>query len=1003
MTGTKKTNKTIPLVPDLSVDAKGTFPIIGIGASAGGLAAFEAFFAALPTDLLPGMAFVLVQHLSPDHKSLLSELIRRCTRLHVLEVEDGMVVQVNCIYVIKPGFDMALLNGRLHLLEPTAPRGQHLPIDFFFRSLALDLGTRAIGIVLSGSGSDGALGVRAIHEAAGMVMVQTPASAEFDGMPRSALDTGVADFECEPAQMPAQLARYIAHTHVDRRHLPDGPSPLSDGAMNKIFVVLRTQTRHDFSGYKPGTIQRRIERRMALNRIDDGDNYVKRLQQDPAEVLALFNDLLIGVTQFFRDTSAFEALEAMVVPALFTGKSTVNGVVRVWVAGCSTGEEAYSIAILLQERMEALQQSYVVQVFATDIDSRAIATARSGVYPLAIAADVSPARLSRFFSTLPDGAGYRVHKGIRDMLVFSEQNLIKDPPFSKLDLISCRNLLIYFGPELQKRLMPLFHYALTPRGKLFLGSSEGVGEFTDLFSPVESKAKLYERSNVQAGHARRGSTPVVPALSAVDAALPRAAVRKAFPSSVPLRAVIEQALLAQLAPAAVLVSELGEIHYLYGRTGMFLETPPGEPGAANMLDMAREGLRPALSVALRECCATQALVRKPAVRVKTNGHFTQVNLLVRPVAPSPGAAKPMYLVLLEDVLELAPPPPGNRQRRAVNAATAQTAEAELRAQLVALNEELQTKDDYLRSTHEELEGSNEELKSSVEEMQSVNEELQSTNEELETSKKELQSVNEELSTVNTELSLKIDTVTRLNNDMNNLLAGTGIATLFVDHQLRILRFTPSTLPIINLIPGDIGRSVGHIVCNLAGYGGLVADTQAVLNTLVPKVQQVQTFQGDWYTLRIHPYRTIDNVIEGAVITFSDISEIKRMEAALEASNKLARLAVVVRDAHDAITVQDLKGQTLAWNPAATRMYGWSEAQALAMNVQVRIPPALRPQAIDRLLLLSSAEVLEPFCTQRLTESGASVEVWITATALLDEQGLMYGVSTTERLKIGAEP
>jgi two-component system CheB/CheR fusion protein len=363
----------------------------------------------------------------------------------------------------------------------------------------------------------------------------------------------------------------------------------------------------------------------------------------------------------------------------------------------------------------------------------------------------------------------------------------------------------------------------------------------------------------------------------------------------------------------------------------------------------------------------------------------------------------MYLVLLEDVLELAPTPPGNRQRRAVNAATALTADADLRAQLVALTEELQTKDDYLRSTHEELEGSNEELESSVEEMQSVNEELQSTNEELETSKEELQSVNEELSTVNTELSLKVDTVLRLNNDMNNLLAGTGIATLFVDHQLRILRFTPSTLPIINLIPGDIGRSVGHIVCNLVGYGGLVADTQAVLDTLVPKVQQVQTFLGDWFTLRIHPYRTIDNVIEGAVITFSDISEIKRMEAALEAANRLARLAVVVRDAHDAITVQDMKGQTLAWNPAATRMYGWSEAQALAMNVQMRTPPELRPRAIDRLLQLSSSEVLEPYCTQRLTESGASVDVWITATALVDEQGLMYGVSTTERLKTAAEP
>jgi two-component system CheB/CheR fusion protein len=544
---------------------------------------------------------------------------------------------------------------------------------------------------------------------------------------------------------------------------------------------------------------------MALNRIDEGDQYVKLLQKGNTEAQALFNDLLIGVTQFFRDSAAFEAFETKVVPALFTGKSTVNGVVRVWVAGCSTGEEAYSIAILLQERMEALQQSYVVQIFATDIDPRAIATARNSIYPVGIAADVSAVRLSRFFTPLPGGAGYQVRKGIRDMLVFSEQNLIKDPPFSKLDLISCRNLLIYFGPELQQRLMPLFHYSLSPNGKLFLGSSEGVGEFTDLFSPVDGKAKLFERRNVQVGHARHGPRPIVPALSAVDAALPRAAKKRVFPGGVPLREIIEQALLSQLAPAAALVSAAGEIHYLYGSTGMYLEPAAGEPAVANMLAMAREGLRPVLSSALRECDATQTLVRKPAVRVKTNGHFTRVNLLVRPVAPSAGIVQPMYLVLLEDAPEVSTTP-GKRNRSVVDALAEDTVSRE---QFAALTEELQAKDDYLRSTQEELEGANEELKSSNEEMQSVNEELQSTNEDLETSKEELQSVNEELTTVNAELSVKVDTVMHLNDDMNNLLAGTGIGTLFVDYQLRILRFTPSVVPIINLIASDIGRPVAH--------------------------------------------------------------------------------------------------------------------------------------------------------------------------------------------------
>jgi two-component system CheB/CheR fusion protein len=1005
MTGTTNPHETNPPAqalpaeipsPAVALDPQPecAFPIVGIGASAGGLAAFEALFSAMPAEPLPGMAFVLVQHLSPDHKSQLSELIQRDTRLQVVNVEDGMPVLVNCIYVIQPGYDMVLHNGVLHLLEPTAPRGQRLPVDMFFRSLALDQGARAIGIVLSGSGSDGALGVRAIREAAGMVMVQTPDSAEFDGMPRSALSAGVADFECEPAQMPAQLANYIAQAYGKRSSFADAPSLLSEAAMGKIFVLLRNHTRHDLSQYKRGTIQRRIERRMAVYQMDNADHYIRLLQEDAGEITALFQDLLIGVTQFFRDTEAFAALETKVVPELFVSKSTVNGVVRVWVAGCSTGEEAYSIAILLQERMEALQQSYVVQVFATDIDSRAIAIARSGIYPLGIAADVSPVRLSRFFSAEPGGQAYRVHKGIRDMLVFSEQDLVSDPPFSKLDLISCRNLLIYFNAELQQRLMPLFHYALNPQGKLFLGSSEGVGEFTDLFNTLDRKAKLFERGNILGGRAGREPSRFAPALSALDAALPRAGSKAAFPRKVPLREIIEQTLLTQVAPAAALVTASGDILYLYGRAGMYLEHASGEPGVANMLTMAREGLRPALSGALRECAATQAFVRKPAVRVKTQEHFTQVNLLVRPVVPSPGAAQPMYLVLLEDALEVKP-----SEDTEGTGVTDSPAATHMQAQITVLTDELRAKDDYLRNAHEELSGVNEELKSSNEEMQSVNEELQSTNEELETSKEELQSVNEELSTVNRELTHKMDAMEHLNNDMNNLLAGTGVATVFVDHQLRIMRFTPSTTQVINLIPSDVGRPLGHIVSNLVGYDRLLADTQAVLDSLVPIMRQVQTVRGGWFTLRIHPYRTLKNVINGAVLTFSDISEIKRMEAALAEASKLARLAVVVRDAHDAITVQDLQGQTLAWNPAAMRMYGWSEAQALAMNVQTRIPQALRQEETNRMLQLSRSAVLEPYRTQRISQSGASMDVWITSTALMDEDGQMYAISTTERNQV----
>ncbi|MEI6310577.1 MAG: chemotaxis protein CheB, partial [bacterium] len=440
--------------PEAAEDARPSqetgFPIVGIGASAGGLAAFEAFFSGMPADADPGMAFVLVQHLAPDHESILTDLIRRYTRMQVFEVEDGMAVQPNCAYIIPPNRDMAFLNGTLQLMEPSAPRGQRLPIDFFFRSLAQDQHERAICIVLSGTGSDGTQGVRAIKGEGGMVMVQNPASTEYDGMPRSAIGTGLVDYELPPAEMPAQLIVYVAHAFGKPAGMHSFvPAPKAENALKKIFILLRAQTGHDFSQYKPSTVNRRIERRLAVHQIKTMDSYVKYLQQTPAEVEALFRDLLIGVTSFFRDPEAFQVLEQQVIPKLFAGKPS-SAVIRIWSPGCSTGEEAYSIAILLAERQEAMKQSFKVQVFATDIDSQAIATARVGLYPAGIAADLSPERLARFFSVETDGNAYRIQKGIRDMLVFSEQDVIKDPPFSKLDLLSCRNLLIYMGGDLQK-------------------------------------------------------------------------------------------------------------------------------------------------------------------------------------------------------------------------------------------------------------------------------------------------------------------------------------------------------------------------------------------------------------------------------------------------------------------------------------------------------------------------------------------------------------------------
>jgi two-component system CheB/CheR fusion protein len=919
------------------------FPIVGIGASAGGLAAFEAFFSGMPADTEglgkftagPGMAFVLVQHLAPDHESILAELVRRYTRMQVLEVEDGMLVRPNCAYIIPPNCDMAFLNGALQLMKPAAPRGQRLPIDFFFRSLAQDQHEHAIGIVLSGTGSDGTLGVRAIKGEGGMVMAQIPASTEYDGMPRSAIATGLVDYELHPTDMPAQLIAYAAHAFGALSHGAATTVPKTENALKKIFILLRNQTGHDFSQYKPSTIHQRIERRMAVHQIGTFEKYVQFLQQTPAELEALFRDMLIGVTNFFRDPEAFKVLEEEVIPKLFAGKPA-SAVIRVWSAGCSTGEEAYSLAILLAERQEAMKQSFKVQIFATDIDSLAIATARTGLYPASVAADISRERLARFFTS--DSGGYRIHKGIRDMLVFSEQDLIKDPPFSKLELISCRNLLIYMDGDLQRKLIPLFHGALNPDGILFLGNSETTGEFVELFAPIDRKSKIYRRREYIRNAQHVAKARYIPPVTAIGVAFPAAAGKTAFPVKLPIRELAERTLLQQFVPSAALVNAQGAIIYLHGRTGMYLEPAPGE-AELNILKMAREGLRFELSTALHKAAVSKEIVRCPGLRVKTNGHFTSVNLTVSPVMSDPSSMPEslLYLVILED----APEPvisnqssvisdqssaisnsdgskPTSEDQRATTNDLRPTSDAD--ARIAVLERELRVKDEYIQSTHEQLETSNEELKSSNEEMQSVNEEMHSTNEELETSKEELQSVNEELSTVNNELQSKVTDLSRINDDMNNLLAGTGIATVFVDLKQRILRFTPGAMQIINLILTDIGRPLGHILSNLLGYDRLVQDIQGVLDTLVPKEKEVQAKDGKWYNMRVTPYRTLNNVIEGAVITFADITEMKKTQAALDVIS--ARFKTMFNEAPLGIALIDsLTGRIHEVNPMFAKIAG----------------------------------------------------------------------------------
>jgi len=937
---------------------KSYFPIVGIGASAGGLAAFEAFFSGMPANTDPGMAFVLVQHLAPDHKSILTDLIRRYTRMQVFEVEDGMKVLPNCAYIIPPNRDMAFLNGTLQLMEPAAPRGQRLPIDFFFRSLAHDQHERAICIVLSGTGSDGTLGVRAIKGEGGMAMAQNPASTEYDGMPRSAIGTGLVDYELPPAEMPAQIIAYVAHAFGKVHPTGTTPAPKAENALKKIFILLRAQTGHDFSQYKTSTINRRIERRMAVNQIATMDGYIKHLQQEPTEVEALFRDMLIGVTNFFRDPEAFTMIEEQVVPKLFTGKGA-DSAIRVWVPGCSTGEEAYSLAILLAERQEAMKRSFKVQIFATDIDNKAINIARAGIYPASISADISRDRLKRFFSPEPDASAYRIHKGIRDLLVFSEQNVIKDPPFSKLDLISCRNLLIYLNGDLQRKTIPLFHYSLNPGGFLFLGTSETVGDFDDLFAAHNRKLKLYQRKDNFHSAGRVNLGQFLPPISAIDVSLPRTAGTATVPRKLPLRELTEQALLQQVISAGALVNSNGDILYLHGRTGLYLEPTPGEAGTNNILKMAREGLRRDLTIAMHKTVATKDIVRHDGLRVKTNGNFATINLIIRPVAAAPATSPDplLYLVILEEASGEETRPAKEMDDVPVDRVASHGTKAATRIE--ELQQALKAKEEYL------------------------------------------QTANEELATVNNELQTKVTDLSRMNNDMNNLLAGTGIATVFVDHNLKILRFTPSATLIINLIQSDIGRPVGHIVSNLKGYDSLVADVKAVLEKLIPRESEVQSNQGMWYTMRITPYRTTDNVIEGAVITFVDITEMKKIQDDLRKANDLLRLAVVVRDAHDAITVQDLDGHIIAWNPGAVRMYGWSETEALAMNVRDRIPEGLRKDALDKVLQLSRAEILEPHITKRIAKNGSTLEVSIISTALVNEAGQMYAIATTEREKVKA--
>jgi chemotaxis methyl-accepting protein methylase/chemotaxis response regulator CheB len=830
------------------------FPIVGIGASAGGLEALELFLANVPKDC--GMAFVIVQHLDPTYKGMLVELLQRGTRMQVLQVKDQMRVEADCVYVIPPNKDLSILHGVLHLHPPLAPRGLRLPIDFFFRALAQDQQEHSIGVILSGMGMDGTLGLRAIKETGGSVFVQSPDTAKFDGMPHSAIDAGLADVISAAENLPTNICAYIHHAPLFAR-----PNMLDEdqakSSIEKVMLLLRAQTGHDFSLYKKTTIYRRIERRIGLHHLDNIAAYVRFLRENPGEVELLFNELLIGVTHFFRDPEMWERLKSEALPDLLAERSPEQ-TLRAWVPGCSSGEEAYSLAMLFKEALDAKPhrsyRNFNLQIFASDLDAHAIEQARAGVYPASIAANVSPERLNRFF--VKEERGYQVAKAIREMVIFAPQNLIMDPPFTKLDILSCRNLLIYLTPELQKKILPLFHYSLNPGGILFLGNSETIGGFTDLFAPVDNKARLYRRL------ASTLSTRSVEFPTTFSASRPGASA-KLLKQTVNIQALADSLILQTYAPAAVLTNKNGDILYVSGRTGKYLEAAAGKANW-NLFAMAREGLRYELTGVFQKALRQKETVTLKDILVGTDSGTQRINVTIQPIRDDKELGG-MVMVIFSDMAA----PSIKKLGGKVGRGSAANDLTELKQQLDQARLEVQ-------SIREQMQTSQEELKSTNEELQSTNEELQSTNEELTTSKEEMQSMNEELQTVNNELQTKLDEISNVNSDMKNLLDSTDIATLFLDNNLHVRRFTSQTSKITSLIPGDVGRPITDIASALL-YPQLAEDAREVLRTLVKVDRQIPLPGGDWFGTRILPYRTLDNMIDGVVITFIDITEIKKLE------------------------------------------------------------------------------------------------------------------------------
>ena len=872
------------------------FPIVCIGASAGGLEAFEQFLSNVPKD--SGMAYIVIQHLDPTQKGMLPELLQRISSMEVLQVEDRMTVEPNRVYVIPPNKTMSILNGVLYLFEPLESRGLRLPIDYFLFSLADDQHENAIGVILSGMGSDGSTGIRAIKEKNGVVLVQDPTEAKYDSMPRNAIDAVLTDIVAPASELPLKLLDFLKYTP---ELISEMEIELKDqSALDKIIILLRTQTGNDFSLYKKNTVYRRIERRMGVHKIDKIAAYVTFLQTNPKEVDILFKELLIGVTNFFRDAAVWEKLEEVVMPQLIINQQE-GALLRAWVPGCSTGEEAYSLAIVFKEAIEKINPhgGISLQIFATDLDNEAIETARKGLFSVDIKENVSPKRLQRFFSTTDNG--YRINNEIREMVVFAKHNIILHPPFTKLDILTCRNLLIYMDSELQKKILGLFYYSLNREGFLVLGSAETLGSQSHFFTPIESKLKIYQRTITN-------QTPELFDFPSSFSRTKQAYIEHQPPVKPPtnIQTLADQLLLQYFSPPGVLVNNLGDIIYISGRTGKYLEPAVGKANM-NIFAMLRDGLRNDFPAAFRQALMKKELVQLRNIKVGTNGGTQYLDVTIQWI-DKPEALAGMVMIIFKDIAKVE----GLKELEKKGDKISNTArQLELEKELQHAREEMQT-------TLEEMQTSQEELKSTNEELQSTNEELQSTNEELTTSKEEMQSLNEELQTVNAELLSKVDDFTRVNNDMKNLLNSTDIATLFLDKDLNIRRYTNQATKIFKLIKSDIGRPFTDQVSDL-DYPELATDALEVLRTLTFIQKQITTSDGRWFSTRIMPYRTFDDRIDGLVITFFNISDHKKLEVELNEKRQMHNLLLNLSS--DIIIKLSHEWKVVEFNKAAEIFFG----------------------------------------------------------------------------------